>query len=331
MNQSQESRKKLRTICIGRIISEYVSEQLGDKIEDIQSWVRCVGGSAANVAFGLAKLNCPVGLIGCVGQDEAGKHLSSLAQAAGIEIEGLRFVSNADTGWLWTLRHPDGQRTFHQPAASFDFFADSLLSKFDLNPKWFDNLSFFVPQSVHLGPETSRECLYFAQELAIKSGTLVVFDINFREFAWPNIATARTVIKDFATKSHILKLEVEESRLIFGTDSIEALASMFPLSKCILLTKGEYGCEYYAFGTFGSLPGYSVTVVDSTGAGDAFLAAFISRLVALELTPLLNQEVFEDSIRFACAAGAVCVSGMGAVESLPTIEEIEKVLTGTLI
>ena len=323
-----DSTRKIDTLCIGRIITEYISDQLADEIENVQSWKSCIGGSAANVALGLAKLNCPVGFIGCVGGDEAGTQLSDTLKVAGVNTVGLRTVGDAQTGWLWTLRHLDGHRTFHQPQVPFEFFADSLLSKFDINPDWFSNLGFLVPQSSHLGPEASREALFYAQELALKTGGVVLFDVNFRKFAWPDLTTAQRVIRDYARKSQILKLDLEESKLIFNVDSVLNLAGLFPDAQGILLTKGAQSCDYIIGGSMGKVPGYPVALVDSTGAGDTFVAAFLSRLVRYGMSSLLDNQFTEESVKFACVAGAVCVSRIGAADSLPTFEDIEAMLAG---
>lgn len=311
-----------KSICIGRIITEYVSNETSDNIDDVRSWSTFPGGSAANVAFGLAKLGCPSTFIGCVGEDAAGGNLKHSLEEAGIDVSGIRVAGKTETGWLWTLRHPNGDRSFHAPQVSFDHFADAHLSAFDIDGDRFTGASYLLPQSAHLGLEGCREALYFALALAARNKIQTVFDVNYRTFPWKSFSNAKGVTKDFSSRCNYLKLSVEEAEALFNTSSISKLSNLFTGAKGILLTKGGAGCDYVLFDNAGTIPGFKVPVVDSTGAGDAFVAGFVSMLVKHGETSLQTQEGCREFMRFANAAGAICVSKMGAVNSLPTEEEI---------
>lgn len=316
-----------RVLCMGRVISEYISNEISDDIEKVQSWSTYPGGSAANVAFGLAKLKCPVSFIGCVGEDKAGADLIQALKSGGIDTAGVRVIPKFETGWLWTLRHPNGDRTFHAPQVSFENFADAQLSEFDIDIHSLENVTYFVPQAAHLGPKRCREALWFCHDSIKKLNGSTVFDVNYRGFSWTSRTEAREATWKFAKKSDYIKFSVEEAALLFEETSIIKLGKMFPDARGLLLTKGENGCDFLINGFQGSLPGFAVPTVDTTGAGDAFIAGFVSRLMKFGEEPLKTADGCTSYVRFANAAGAICISKMGAVNSLPTEEEVERLIS----
>jgi fructokinase len=324
---TQVSKEKLaKTICIGRIISEYVSEQIEDRIEKVKSWELFIGGTAGAVAHGLAKLKCPVSFIGCIGDDSAGQKLTAFLEADGIDIRGLRKTYDAQTGWSWCVRHPNGDRSFYAPQVSYEHLADSQLSIFDIDSDWFQDVKFVIPQSTHLGPDHGREALFYVRELTRKANALLCFVINQRAYAWPDLATAKERTLEYAKSSDITKINLADSTKLFGATTIKELRKILPNNRGIILTKGQGGCEYILDGYEGYLPSYSVKVEDSTGAGCAFFAAFISMLVKHGVDSMKDKDTCETYMRFANAAGAFSVSRMGAVGSLPTELEIEELM-----
>jgi fructokinase len=311
-----------KSICLGRIITEYISDHPAESIESVTSWSRFPGGSAANVAFGLAKLACPVSFMGCVGDDESGERLIDSLKNSGIDASAVRRSTVAQTGWLWTLRDKDGQSTYHSPEGSYEFFADTQFSSFDIAHDSFEGCKFFIPQAAYLGPDKSREAIFAAREIATTYKLATVFDVNFRPFAWNDQLEAKRVTRHFCEQSDFLKFSQEEADWLCGARTAQELERQFPKARGILLTLGGNGSDFILDGNRGLAQSFQVTLLDSTGAGDAFLAAFVSRLAIFGLDSLKSIDRCKEFVQFANAAGAICVSKLGAVNSLPDEQEI---------
>jgi fructokinase len=94
------------------------------------------------------------------------------------------------------------------------------------------------------------------------------------------------------------------------------------------ITCGSFGCQWLTRELHGEVEGFAVSAVDTTGAGDAFMAGVIAGLLADPETP-------EDAARigaicrFANAAGALATTGRGAIPSLPTRDEVHRLLRRT--
>jgi sugar/nucleoside kinase (ribokinase family) len=126
----------------------------------------------------------------------------------------------------------------------------------------------------------------------------------------------------------LLKLSLDDIRFLFGTgDNFEAaFAHLNGLGRPFtVLTDGARGA-WFARQTaegpsFEHVPPFAVDAIEPTGAGDAFTAAIISRLIANNWRSLEIEDV-----RFASAAGALTTTRRGAIDSLPTAREVEAFL-----
>lgn len=331
MNEISEqiTRAGGRTICLGRAIAEYVADEPSESVDDVESWTVFPGGSAANVAFGLRALNCPATFMGCIGNDANGKLLLSRLSEAGVDVSGVRTIFDCETGWLWTVRKPNGDRVFYPPIASFELLADTRVTPLDLDPGVFSRSKIFIPQSAHLGPTRSREALEHGLSLAKKNGVFTFFDVNFRDFAWNDEKVAKEVSLQFAKQCEFLKASVEEARWLCQAPTIKEFGKLFPNARGIFLTKGSAGCDFFLDGTSGSVPGFHVETVDSTGAGDAFVAGLVSRFAKQDLSKVIDKALAKEMITFANATGAICVSKMGAVNNPATEEQVTQFIQGS--
>lgn len=320
-----------KALCMGRLITVYSSDETATSIEAVKSWSICPGGTAGNMAFALARLGTATGFIGCVGNDDPGLKLKETLVSSGIDARGVRIISDSLTGWIWSLRIPNGNASFHSPQLSFENFADSQLSSFDIDPIWFDSSTFFIPQALVLGPERSRSAILYAKELVEKVGGTTFFDMNFRRFAWQTKEEAIERSRDFAKTCEFIQISLEDCQVFFGVDSVQKLSPLLPNARGLLLTKGAAGCQYLLDGNIDSIPGINVQVADSSLGGDVFFAAFISKVGKFGLDSLSNPDACKDYVRFANAAGALAVTKQRSLTAFPMVEDIENFLSANAV
>jgi fructokinase len=212
--------------------------------------------------------------------------------------------------------------------------ADMLLRPDELDAAYFAGATFFHFGSISLGCEPAKSATLRAIELAKANGLLVSYDPNLRLSLWPDLATARKEILGGFPLADVVKISEEEYGEILGVDTPEACADailgMGP--RLVVVTLGPKGC-YYSDGTrSGYLPTFSdVTVVETTGAGDAFVAATLvglaDRIQKGDSDALVADDTFVRVLTFANAAGSIATMKLGAIPSLPNSAQVAQFLT----
>ena len=129
------------------------------------------------------------------------------------------------------------------------------------------------------------------------------------------------------TACGLVKLGIpdEEAELLFNTIDPEAIAKQLQIQG-VFVTAGERGCAYYLAGNYGKIPAFSVTVEDTTGAGDGFTAGIIDQFCKLGIESINHPKIAEKIVRFASAVGALTTTKPGAISAQPTLTEVETFL-----
>ena len=171
-----------------------------------------------------------------------------------------------------------------------------------------------------------------AIEIMHRKGGIVSFDPNLRFPLWKNRDELKRCVDEFISYANILKISDEELEFITGeTDINKALEKLKPLwekNLCLVLyTCGSGGA--YAFTGNGSAfsAGIKVNAVDTTGAGDGFIGAFLWKLKELDLkTPdgvtWMTEDEMKQCLDFSNRFCAVSVTRKGAIASYPDAQEI---------
>jgi sugar/nucleoside kinase (ribokinase family) len=211
------------------------------------------GGQAANFCAWAASLGEPARLIARVGDDETGRRLVVELEAAGVEVLGPRVAE--PTGTIAVLVGPDGRRTFaRQSGASRGLHAD------DVDPAWLEGVRLLHVSAYALYGESSPGALR-AADLARAAGALVSVDLSSAED-----------LRAFGGDRLADQLRWLRPELLFGTEREmgELLTSPATLAKVPVVKLGAMGCRVFER----RVPAPAVAVLDGTGAGDAFAAAF---------------------------------------------------------
>lgn len=279
--------KRKQVVCFGEMLWDVFPNQ------------KKVGGAPLNVALHLHRLDLKVDFISRIGQDDLGKELIQILNEYGlptslIQIDTLHETSKVlvDTSDKENIKYE-----ICKPVA-WDFieFTDDIV---DILPH--DKVLVFG--SLAARSPKSHESLI---KLASQNFALKVLDLNLRA---PHYSTA--LIEQLIQQVQVLKINEEELAVLMQLfrlsgdqqEAILQLAKKFGL-KTICLTLGGKGAMLYHEQNLYSHPGYIIDVVDTVGAGDAFLAGLIHGL----LEDLKGEEL----LGFASALGAVVASRAGA-------------------
>jgi fructokinase len=315
-----------QVICMGEILFDRLSNELGKPLEAVKSWTDYPGGAPANTACGLVKLGIPTAFIGCIGEDKSGDQLVEVLTQMGVNIAGVQRHSSAPTRIIYVVRNEKGDRSF----AGFGErktteFADTYLQSEQLPKDLFKTAKFLVLGTLELAYQPSQEAILTAVELAKNYNVKLFIDINWRPMFWQDCDQAIELILNFVQNADFLKLTDEEAELLFNTIDPQAIAKQLQIQG-VFVTAGERGCTYYLAGNYGKIPAFSVTVEDTTGAGDGFTAGIIYQLCQLGIESINNAKIAEQIVRFASAVGALTTTKPGAIAAQPTLTEVETFL-----
>ncbi|MHB8626102.1 MAG: sugar kinase [Aggregatilineales bacterium] len=252
-----------------------------------------------------ARLGAQVGVIGAVGNDAFGRCLLDQLHADGIDTRGVRILPDRTTGVAFVAYAADGSRefVFHIRDAAAGQLAPDLI----------DLVLFEGLRALHLMGSTlsiHAEALaagHLALTLAQSAGAKISFDPNLR----PQLLSpdkVREVFAPFVEAADVLLPTIEEARLLTGESMDDtAIAALLHAGnnpdRIVIVTRGAAGCDVYTHTGNRHVPGFPVTEVDPTGAGDCFDAGFLVRWLAGD-SPM-------EAARFANACGALAVTVRG--------------------
>lgn len=281
------------------------------------------GGAPVNLLAMYAKSGGKTAFIGKVGDDNFGHFLGETMDRAGIDITDLIFTKEAPTTLAFVHLDNDGER-------SFSFYrkhsADIMLRTEDLPIALLGNCHVFHFGSVSMSDEPSRSATITAVMKAKDMGAIISYDPNYRPPLWKCETEAMEIMRNACPLADLIKVSYEEMKLITGNISSSAGAQKLLAygASLVVVTGGERGCFYATPTCNGFVPSYRVSVVDTTGSGDAFMGSLLFKLKALSKAEIANlkQEVLEEYIRYANAAGGLTATVRGAIPALPTKEDI---------
>lgn len=318
-----------RVICLGEILFDCLANRIGCSLEEVESWTAYPGGAPANVACALVKLGTPAAFIGCVGQDKPGNELVELLESIGVDITGIQRHPLAPTRQVYVLRSTEGDRSF----AGFgerkpNEFADAYLEAAKLPSNLFLEAEFLVLGTLELAYIQTRDAVFRALELAEQYRVKIILDVNWRPMFWRDEREALPLIKKLWKYVDFLKLAEEEAQWLFNTTDAGAIAHRLGSVEGVLVSGGDAEVSYCLSDNEGKVKPFSVSVRDTTGAGDAFLAGFIHQLCQQKLSSLSDAQTAREIVTYACAVGGLTTTKAGAIAAQPTAEEVDSFLAG---
>lgn len=278
------------------------------------------GGAPANLLITASRMGKNTAFMGMVGNDAFGDFLRDVLKGNEVNTDSLKETEKANTTLAFVQLKENGER-------SFSFYrnpgADILIREEDINYDTIKNSRIFHFGSVSLTHEPSRTATLKAAEFAKKNGVTVSFDPNLRPLLWDSLDDAKKYIMDGLKCTDILKVSEEEFKFMTDSDNLEEGSEILLQMglKLVFVTLGDKGCYFKYKNGSGTIDGYKVKAVDTTGAGDAFFGAALSRLCGKNIDEIDRDEMVY-TVRFANAAGALATSKKGAIPAIPETNEV---------
>jgi 2-dehydro-3-deoxygluconokinase len=277
-----------------------------------------IGGAESNVAIGLQRLGASVSWLGRVGDDSLGERVLREIRAEGVVVHGV-VDADAPTGLMVKERPSAASTAVHYYRAGS---AGSRLDVADVPAGWVEGATILhVTGITPLLSSSAREAVRTAIDRARTAGVMVSFDINYRS-ALASAGDAGPILREIAERADIVFGGEDEFAVLFPGASVAEAAERLRTAGCarVVVKQGADGATVFTGGAPVRSSGFSIDVIDTVGAGDAFVAGYLSA----HLDGLDSEAV----LRRANACGAMACLVPGDWEAAPTTRELERFLTG---
>ncbi len=304
----------MSVVALGELLIDFVALESGVTVGEASGFQKAPGGAPANVAVAVARLGHEARFMGQVGSDPFGAYLRGVLADEGVDVRGLTETDEARTMLAFVSNASEtGERSFmfyRHPSA------DMLMSPDTIVLDVLDDARVFHFGSITLITEPARSACLAAADAAREKGLLISYDPNLRLPLWPDEDTARLGMRlglDYAT---VLKVSKEELEFLTGGQDVTPLWR--DAMRLILVTDGENGAKAYPReGDPVTVPGFKVKPVDTTGAGDAFVAGVLVGILENDTT-FTQPDVLRQILTLGNACGALATTQRGAIPALPT-------------
>lgn len=301
-------------VCLGIVVADVIARPV-DQYPQRGELALCnemrpsIGGCAANTGIGLQKLGVPVAIIGKVGRDGFGDLVRGILRDHGLDVLGLATDEVVATSATMVMVASDGERSFiHYTGANAEMTPDDVNWELLKDAKLLHVAGHFVMPKFDGTP--CAEVLKQARSMGITTALDTVWDASgcwmeklrpslpYIDYFLPSFHEARQCVPGARTPQEVARA--------FQDEGVGVVA----------LKMGEDGSYLRAGNDEWTLPTYKVAAVDATGAGDAFAAGFLAGVV--------RGFDLETCGRLGNAAGACCVTEVGTVAGIRSLEETLK-------
>ena len=316
-------------LCFGEVLIDFVPTVSGVSLIEAEAYKKAPGGAPANVAVGLSRLGIHSGFMGMVGDDAFGHFLIQILRENNVNVESVCYSKKARTALAFVSLQKNGERDFmfyRNPSA------DMLYSAEEVDIKAIQSARIFHFGSITLIDEPVRTATLRAIDAANRANCLISYDPNLRLNLWPGADAAREGIMLVWDKVQIIKVSDEELFFLSNETEIEkGIQKLWHAGiRLMVVTCGAQGAYCATPAGVFKVPGFAVDAVDTTGAGDGFVAGLLAGLVH-DPEALNDEKVLFKICQQANSVGALTATQRGAIPALPTLDQVEKFLKANLV
>ena len=295
---------------------------------DNGSYYPMAGGAPANVAVAYSKLGGRSFFAGGISTDNFGVMLKQQLQQEGVNTQFVKDVEKANTAMVLVSLDREGER-------SFNFYrhetADTQYGKAQINHINWQDISLFHFCSNTLTSKSINSSTLYALKKAKLNNTLISFDVNLRQQLWADLNLLPQRVQAAIALSDIVKFSREEADYLALQNEMRYKEYIAKLISCgvklIIVTDGANDVQVVSesFTEFFSVP--NITAVDTTAAGDSFIASFLFAITQQSISTGLARTLIDlnnvtTAISFAAKCGAYTCQRKGAFSALPSMTDI---------
>ncbi|WP_282112230.1 carbohydrate kinase family protein [Maribacter stanieri] len=311
-----------KVFCIGELLIDFVAENQGKDLSKAKEFSKKAGGAPANVSCAISKLGGESLFIGCVGDDPFGTFLLRILENEKVDISSAQ-KSETFTTLAFVSIDADGERdfVFSRGADKELTYDSSLKSRFENNILHFGAATALLGGSLE---ETYNRYLFDG----ITKNAFISFDPNYRVDLWKNKEDVFIrKCHPYIEKSHLCKFSLEEAQLLSGKDNLDEACQVFHEmgTQIIVITLGSEGTLLSTAKFSKTIPSIKVNPKDTTGAGDAFIGCLLQQISQHSKfeNVLADEKLLTNMVARANKAGAITTENFGAIESLPTLQQLD--------
>ena len=302
-------------LVYGDAFVDYIAKDKTNK-----NFKKFLGGATVNVAAGIGRLGASSSFITIIGDDETSQFVKRELEAEGVNLSYIQVDPKKSISGVYVHLTENNDRHFH---TYLDNTPDLQVDFHKISSKAFDRASAFHFCSGTLFHSIARKTTKQIVDEIKKTGALISFDANIRPLRWKSEQECREIICSFLQTVDIFKVTEEE--LLFLTESQSQAEGLKRLAKynipIVLVTVGAKGTYAVIDGEVVHIPAEKVTAVDTTGAGDAFMAGILSKIQA-EGKPKTREEWMK-YIAFGNRLGSICATNFGALSAMPRLTDLK--------
>ncbi len=314
------SGKSLDFVAIGRLCIDLNANEINRPMEETMTFTKYVGGSPANIAIGMSRLDMKTAFIGKVADDQMGRFIVQYLRDNGIDTSGVRTDrTGAVTGLAFTeIKSPEDCSILMYR----DNVADLKLMPGEVDESLIASGKVLLVSGTALAKSPSREAVLLALRYARKHGTKVVFDLDYRPYTWTNPQETAIYYHAAAEKSDIIigtREEFDMLELFDGnaerSDDVTAAQWFGHHAEIVVIKHGKDGSMAYAkdgSSHRGSI--FPAKVIKTFGAGDSYAAGFIYGL--------MQGWSIGRSMEFGSACASIVVSSHSCSDAMPKLNQV---------
>jgi 5-dehydro-2-deoxygluconokinase len=337
-----DQQRELDVICLGRAGVDLYAQQAHKAFNEVTGFNKFVGGSPANIATAVSKLGGKAGFIGCVSADGLGDYVRTYLTDQSINLEGMQTDSS---GTRTSLALTQMQPNSPEVVLYRNNAADLALAPEHIQSSYIQRAKMLLISGTALCQSPSREATLLAMKLAKAERTLIVLDMDYRDYSWSNIQTASLYYQIAVELADIVIGNTEEFAVLNAlhnnntktavSDDKSAQHLLEAGCELVIIKAGEDGSKVFTkephltnhsvqatnTGTTATLKinmfkgaVFQVQAQKPFGAGDAFAGAL--------LFALINHYTLVDAVAMGAACAAINVAGTSCTEASPTLAQL---------
>ncbi|MBM3236051.1 sugar kinase [Candidatus Poribacteria bacterium] len=302
-------------LCLGIFVADVLAKpirkipELG-KLELFDEMALHTGGCANNTAIGLARLGISSGAMGKVGNDGFGDFVIRNLKENKVDAQGVKRAADANTSFTFVMIAPGGERSFLHYIG-----ANATLRYEDIDFDLIKGCKILHIAGSFLMPGFDGEITAKVLRKAKKLGITTALDT-----AWDSKGNWLNLLEPCLSYVDIFLPSIDEAKMLANRTEPPEIADFF-LNYGIRIVGLKMGVEGSYIRTKDEeiwMPAYKVQTVDTTGAGDAFVAGFLAGTI-------MGWDM-EKTAKLANATGAACVTAIGTTAGIKSLEETMKII-----